>query len=91
MDNDIIRVAPINGRAYLNQDRIKPGIWTKTIATAKSKDKGCISSGDVGKTCSHYGGGGSGESVIIQRTNAKDGGGNAVPYIQEIITITGAM
>ena len=91
-DNDYIRKAPISGKASILEDSIMPGVWTKTISTAIiDGDENCGGGGEPGQTCSQYGAGGSGQGVIIQKTIAKDGGGNAVPYKQEILTITGVM
>ncbi len=90
--NDYIRLAPINGKASIVKDKIKPGLWTKTITMAKKIE--CEGSGSgipVGGTCTQYGSGNSGEGVVIQKTIALDGGTAAVPYEQEIITITGVM
>lgn len=92
-DNDYIRVAPIDGTSHIRKDKIKPGVWTTTIAYAIPK-KACKSTGkgsSVGKTCTQYGGGGSGTGIVIQETTAVDGGTSGMPYKQHIITTTGAM
>jgi len=92
-DNDYIRLAPVSGKASILKSKIKPGVWTRTVAMAK--DVKCKGSGKSnikpGQTCAQYGSGGSGKGVIIQKTIAKDGGTTGVPYEQEIITVTGAM
>ena len=87
-DNDYIKLSPINGKASIDKQKIKPGMWTKTIAMAKTSCEGSIK---PGQTCSQYGSGGSGNGIITQKTTAKDGGSSGMPYIQEIITIVGAM
>lgn len=93
-DNDYIRVSPISGKAYVEKSSIKPGVWTKTIAIAKDPKDCKVGNGNApkpGQTCTQYSAGASGNGIIIQRTTAYDGGQNAVPYEQLIITITGAM
>jgi len=91
-DKDFIQLIPISGKSSILKSKIKPGVWTKTLAIAKNLP--CKSSGgpspSVGQACSQYGSGGSGRGTIIQKTKAKDGGSGGVPYTQEIITITGA-
>jgi len=93
-DNDYIRVSPVDGKAEILEDTIKPGVWTRTIATAKNvscKGGGSSSGTKAGQTCTQYSAGASGNGIIIQKTIAYDGGQNGVPYEQEIITITGPM
>ena len=90
-DNDYIRMAPINGKAYIVKSKIKPGLWTRTVSVAKDiKCSGSLSI-SPGQTCRQYGPGGSGQGIVVQKTVAKDGGTSGIPYTQEIITITGAM
>lgn len=93
-DNDYITLMPVDGKASIVKERIKPGVWTRTVAIAKNID--CENSEGGGKikpgqTCRQYGSGASGKGVIIQKSIVMDGGTSGAPYYQEIITVTGAM
>ena len=89
-DKDYVAITPIYGDAKIMDGTVKPGLWVQTIAMAK--DLECdgyeIKPGQI---CRQYGPGGIGEGVVVQKTEAVDGGGNPVPYRQEIITIQGVM
>ena len=90
-EKDYMVVSPIDGDAYIDEDFVKPGMWTTNVVIAEVED--CSEAGrvvEVGSGCKIFSEGVSGDGIMVQKTIAYDGGGSATPYQQIVYTFVGA-